>query len=220
MKVNVEMLTQPGRAPQAIALGAVSLLFLGSSQVSRASETSHVATAANTHLVYVRTALTPTTPVPSASKLDASETLVPHTYAMKGRQVPSALRFVEANLRLGAAVIPRLKFDGGVDFRFPHLGLGNNFSTRVDIDAILDANFGGVSTLIPVTVDEVYTRRMPGATLYAGAGIGGFVGKYTRFGGKLFVGGGLGERVSLEGAVLFPGYGDAIFTVQLRTPIF
>ena len=119
------------------------------------------------------------------------------------------------HLRLGAMVSPRTKFIGGIDFTTK--GLAKNLSTRIDAEAIVSANFGGVDTLFPVTVDQVYSKGLVGGTqIYGGVGIGPYFGNVTRFGGKLFVGGDFGRRIGGEVGLHFAGYGDALVTAQVR----
>ena len=119
-------------------------------------------------------------------------------------------------LRLGAMLSPRTKFDGGIDATIPGLHLLPGFSSRVDVDAIVSANFGGVSTLVPVTFDQIYNLNLPvSSRVYAGAGLGAYFGDKTRFGGKLILGAEF-SRLGLEGNLHFAGNGDALFTVQAR----
>jgi hypothetical protein len=136
------------------------------------------------------------------------------------RQGAAARSGAPVNLRLGVSVSPRIKFVGGVDVTLPHVSIGPGFSTRVDFDAVVSANFGGVTTLFPLTFDEIYHLGLPaGSGVYGGIGIGPMLGEDTRFGGKIILGGHLTSRLTLEGNVIFAGYGDALFNVQLRLPI-
>jgi hypothetical protein len=127
---------------------------------------------------------------------------------------------LSVDLRLGASVSPRIKFVAGIDARIPGLSLGPGFTTRADLDAIFSANFGGVSTLVPLTIDELYHADLPGGhSFYGGIGIGPMFGEVTRFGGKIIVGANITPRLRLEGDVLFAGYGDALFNIMLRIPV-
>ena len=122
-------------------------------------------------------------------------------------------------LRLGVAVTPRTRFIGGVDVTLPRLSLGRGFSTRVDAEAIVSANFGGVSTLIPLMFNQVYSKGVVGKTrVYVGAGIGPYFGEITRFGGKVFVGAGITEKLGVELNVYFPGFDEAYVGIQARLP--
>ncbi len=124
------------------------------------------------------------------------------------------------HLRVGAMVSPRTKFIGGLDVTIPGLGFGTNYSTRVDADAIVSANIGGVSTLIPLTINEVYSKGLiTGTRFYGGAGVGAYIGKVTRLGGKIFVGVDLAGRISGELGVHFSGFGDPLLTLQARLPL-
>jgi len=119
-------------------------------------------------------------------------------------------------LRLGAMVSPRTKFVGGIDVTLKGLNLAPNLSSRVDLDVIVSANFGGVSTLVPLTFDQIYNLNLPvSSRVYVGGGIGPYFGDTTRFGGKLLVGAEF-SRFGLEGDIHFAGIGDTLFTVQAR----
>ncbi|HZT41680.1 MAG TPA: hypothetical protein VFA07_05805 [Chthonomonadaceae bacterium] len=120
-------------------------------------------------------------------------------------------------LRLGAMLSPRTKADVGIDVTLPHLGIGPGWDARLDADVIISANFGGISTLVPITFDEIYTHTLPGgAPIYIGGGIGAYIGNTTRFGGKVLVGAGLSKQLAAELAVHWPGFSDTLVTLQLR----
>jgi hypothetical protein len=145
--------------------------------------------------------------------------LQPNVLAMR-RQAGVPGHPLSVDLRLGVSVSPRIKFVGGIDARIPGLSLGPGFTTRADLDAVVSANFGGGSTLFPLTIDELYHADLPGGTgLYGGLGIGPMLGERTRFGGKIIVGANITPRLRLEGNVLFAGYGDTLFNVLLRIPV-
>ena len=139
--------------------------------------------------------------------------------APKARQldpVSVASKIVPIAIRLGAMVSPRTKFVGGADFSFPNAKIGP-FYPRIDAEAIISANFGGITTLVPVTFNLVYSKSLPvGTHIYGGAGIGPYFGEVTRFGGKLFVGGDISRTFGLEGDLQFAGQGDALFTISAR----
>ena len=119
-------------------------------------------------------------------------------------------------LRLGAMVSPRLKFAGGIDATLRGLRVLPGFTSRVDADAIVSANFGGISTIVPVTFDQIYNLNLPvSSRVYVGGGIGPYFGDVTRFGGKLIVGAEF-NRFGLEGNIHFAGAGDPLFTIQAR----
>lgn len=120
------------------------------------------------------------------------------------------------HLRLGMMLSPRTKFDGGIDATLGR-GILPSLSTRVDVDAIVSANFHGISTLVPLTLDQVYAKGLIGGNrLYFGAGVGPYISEKTRFGGKLFIGADLAVRIGVEGAVHFAGDGDPLLTLQAR----
>ena len=152
---------------------------------------------------------------------DANTVLARRRYAVSSDvcQVPGLPRSpVPIGLRLGAAISPRIKFAGGVDVTIPGLHFARGLSTRVDFDAIAAANFHGISTLFPLTFDQVYRISLPaGSGIYVGGGVGPYFGEVTRLGGKLLIGGSITPRFGLEGTVHFQGIGDSIATVQART---
>ena len=120
------------------------------------------------------------------------------------------------HLRLGALLSPRTKFDGGIDVTLGR-GILPSSTTRIDADVIASANFRGISTLVPITLDQIYSKGLLGGNrLYFGAGIGPYIADRTRLGGKLFVGADLAVRIGVEGAVHFSGTGDPLLTLQAR----
>ena len=139
--------------------------------------------------------------------------------APKARQldpVSVASKVVPIAIRLGALVSPRTKFVGGADFSFPNAKIGP-FYPRIDAEAIVSANFGAISTLVPVTFNGVYSKTLPAGThLYGGAGIGPYFGEVTRFGGKLFVGGDFNRSIGVEADLQFAGQGEALVSVVAR----
>lgn len=143
-----------------------------------------------------------------------------HRGAAQNCQVPlppvGAVSPFPLALRLGAMVSPRFKFDGGIDATIPGLRLLPGFTSRVDLDAIVSANFGGVTTIVPLTFDQIYSLNLPvSSRVYVGGGIGPYFGDVTRFGGKLIVGAEF-SKFGLEGNLHFAGSGDALLTVQAR----
>ena len=139
--------------------------------------------------------------------------------APKARQldpVSVASKVVPIAIRLGALVSPRTKFVGGADFSFPSLKVGPIYG-RIDAEAIVSANFGAVSTIVPITFNGVYAKPLAaGGRIYVGGGIGPYFGEVTRFGGKLFVGGDFNNRIGLEADLHFAGQGEALVSVMAR----
>ncbi|HEV2473899.1 MAG TPA: hypothetical protein VGS41_14585 [Chthonomonadales bacterium] len=134
-----------------------------------------------------------------------------------GRKQVGALSPFPLYLRLGLMFSPRTKFDGGVDLTLSGLHLTPDLSSRIDADVIVSANFGGISTLIPITFDQIYSHGLvTGNQLYIGGGIGPYIGKVTRFGGKLLAGVNFTSRLGAEVDVHFPGWGDPLVTAQVR----
>jgi hypothetical protein len=137
-----------------------------------------------------------------------------NTVDIGGRAYPFAIR-------LGAMVSPRIKFVGGADLTLPSLGVGRHWAGRIDAEAIVSANFGGNSTVVPITFDEVYfsPQRTSSFRPYVGLGVGPYIASTTRFGGKLFVGARFSQRLSGEAAVHFSGDGDALAILEVRTSL-
>jgi hypothetical protein len=137
-----------------------------------------------------------------------------NTVDIAGRDYPFAIR-------LGAMLSPRIKFVGGADLTVPSLGIGRHWVGRFDAEAIVSANFGGNSTVVPLTFDEVYfsPSKTSGFRPYAGLGVGPYIASTTRFGGKLFVGARFSQRISGEGSLHFSGAGDPLFVLQVRTSL-
>ena len=134
----------------------------------------------------------------------------------KGGQLGLIPKPFPLHLRLGLMLSPRTKFDGGLDATLGR-GILPRLSTRVDVDAIVSANFHGISTLVPATLDQVYSKGLLGGNrLYFGAGVGPYFSEKTRFGGKLFIGADLAVRIGVEGAVHFAGSGVPLLTLQAR----
>lgn len=157
-------------------------------------------------------------PLNASASTEALDRFVPTTFAeaCKGGQLDVIPKPFPLHLRLGAMLSPRTKFIGGIDATLGR-GLFPNSKTRVDVDAIVSANFHGISTLVPITLDQIYSKGLLGGNrLYFGAGIGPYISEKTRFGGKLFIGADLAVRVGVEGAVHFAGDGDPLLTVQAR----
>ena len=121
-------------------------------------------------------------------------------------------------LRLGALVSPRTLVDVGIDATIPGLHLLPSMSSRVDADAIISANFGGVSTtVIPVTFDQIANLNLPiSSRVYLGAGVGPYFSTQTRIGGKLIAGAEFAKKLGVEGNVHFAGIGPTLFTIQAR----
>jgi hypothetical protein len=122
-------------------------------------------------------------------------------------------------LRLGAMLSPRSKFDGGADITFPNLTVIRGMTSRLDVDAIVAANLGGLSTIVPITFDQIgYSGEVGSKRIYFGAGIGAYISDVTRFGGKVFAGADFSSHFGLEVTGHFSGWGDTLLTVQTRFP--
>ena len=116
----------------------------------------------------------------------------------------------------GGMLSPRGAALAGLDLPLDYSLIGTGFRGRLDADAIIKANLGGVNTLVPVTFDQIYNLNLPvSSRVYVGGGIGPYFGDKTRFGGKLIAGAEF-NRFGLEGNIHFAGTGDTLFTVQAR----
>src|SRR5215813_661471 len=84
---------------------------------------------------------------------------VPPARAATALQVPSAVNpLTYIGFRAGAMVSPRGAGLLGLDFTVPNVvGLGTGARTRIDADAIINGNFGGINTVFPVTVNQLYS---------------------------------------------------------------
>jgi len=155
------------------------------------------------------------------SDLNAHPEMVVLNAAAKQETVDIGGRSYPFAIRLGAMLSPRIKFVGGADLTLPSLGIGRNWVGRVDAEAIVSANFGGNSTVIPLTFDEVYfsPNREASFRPYFGFGFGPYFASTTRFGGKIFVGARFSQRISGEASLHFSGAGDPLFVLQARTSL-
>ncbi len=124
------------------------------------------------------------------------------------------------HLRLGLTLTPNVDFDGGLDVIVPGLHLLPQLKTRVDLDVLAGVNFKGISTMVPLTFDQVYTPSLTGVSgFYFGGGIGPFFGNNVHFGGKVFAGASLTNRLGIEGDAYFDDQGDTVLGLMLRVAI-
>lgn len=130
---------------------------------------------------------------------------------------PSAGPFMNLTLRGGAMVSPRGAGLAGLDVDIPSASLGNGFHGRVDADAIIKANFGGIDTIFPVTFDQIYysPAGANGHNVYWGGGLGAVLNGPVRFDGKLILGTELAKRVGAELNVHFTSH-DVLLTLLAR----
>ncbi len=120
------------------------------------------------------------------------------------------------NIRVGAMLSPVGKIAVGADVTITGFHVLGSLMTRIDGDVILGSNLSGSQTIIPITVDELYSKNLiGGTTVYFGGGIGMFFGGKTRFGGKIVAGASI-RRIALEANVDFAGIGDPLFLLQAR----
>ena len=195
----------------AALLGAAGTLICGAAQAQTGVQTATLPPQAAAQLTQISRAGIPAGTASYAELLAMNAGGQDNTVKVAGRTYPFAIR-------LGAVVSPRVKFIGGADLTLPQYGLGANWAARVDAEAIVSANLGGNSTVIPLTFNEVYFSPNASASHspYAGFGIGPYFGDTTRFGGKIFVGARVSPRLSGELSLHFPGYGDPLLAAQLR----
>lgn len=97
---------------------------------------------------------------------------------------------VYLSLRGGAMLSPRGAALVGLDASVPQISMLNGMRGRLDADVIIKANFAGVNTIVPVTLDQIsYVNNPTGiAKTYYGFGVGAIMGGKTRFDGKLILG--------------------------------
>jgi hypothetical protein len=122
-----------------------------------------------------------------------------------GRMQGSASPLANLTIRGGAMVTPRGAGLAGVDFDLPSFSFGNGWHGRLDADVIFTANFGGINTAVPVTVDQIYVS--PNAAgehnIYWGGGLGAVLGGRAVFDGKLILGVDLTKKLGAEVNVHF-----------------
>jgi len=121
-------------------------------------------------------------------------------------------------LRGGAMVSPRGAGLVGLDFTLPSIvGIGTGAHTRIDADVIFKANFGGVNTIIPVTIDQLYSApaSVTGRTVYYGGGLGAILSGPAKFDGKLVLGMDLVKSLGAELNVHFTEH-DTLLTILAR----
>jgi hypothetical protein len=121
------------------------------------------------------------------------------------------------SLRGGAMVTPRGAGLAGVDFMIPSLSVGSDWQGRIDADVIFKANFGGINTIVPVTVDLIHTdpNGVSGHSIYYGGGLGAVLGGKALFDGKLIIGAQVTQKVSAELNVHFTEH-DTLLTLMAR----
>jgi hypothetical protein len=121
------------------------------------------------------------------------------------------------SLRGGAMLSPRGAGLVGIDASLPSLSLGAGWRGRLDADVIIKANLAGVNTIVPVTIDQLYTVSAPGriGVAYYGAGVGVVSGGGTRFNAKLVLGAEIAKKLGAEVNVHFAER-DTLVTVLAR----
>ncbi len=211
VRSNGKALKQGG----AVLGGMTGMLALSSMALAQSGvKTATLTPDATLHLTQIAQAGLPAGTTSYAELLAVNAARQQNTVDIGGTSYPFTIR-------LGAMVSPRIKFVGGADLTLPSLGIGQHWVGRIDAEAIVSANFGGNSTLIPLTFDEVYLSPSQTSSFrpYAGLGIGPYFASTTRFGGKLFVGARFSPRISGEAAVHFSGGGDALLILEARTSL-
>lgn len=125
--------------------------------------------------------------------------------------------FSNFSFHLGGMVSPRGAALVGGDVDIVSLSLGNGWHGRLDADAIIKANLGGVDTIVPVTFDQVYysPNAAGGHNVYYGGGLGAVFGGGTTFDGKLILGTELTNRIGAEVNLHFTEH-DTLVTLFAR----
>jgi len=122
----------------------------------------------------------------------------------------------EISVRGGGMLTPRFGGLAGIDFAVPTISLSNGWQGRLDADVIFKANFAGVNTIIPVTIDQImYTPSVGGHTIYYGAGVGAVLGGSAKLDGKLILGTELTSKLGAEANVHFTT-NNTLVTVLVR----
>lgn len=139
------------------------------------------------------------------------------SYAAGGARRSQSSAFSNASLRGGAMLSPRGAALVGLDLAIPSLTLASNWHARLDGDVIIKANFGGIDTIVPVTVDLLtYSEGGMGLRdVYFGGGLGAVLGGPAKFDGKLVLGTDLSNRLGAELNVHFTER-DTLVTVLAR----
>lgn len=121
------------------------------------------------------------------------------------------------SLRGGGMISPRGGALVGADVSLPTLSIGPGWHGRVSGDVIFKANFGGVDTIVPVTLDQIYFAPNPagGPNFYWGGGLGAILSGPAKFDGKLILGADITTRLGAELNVHF-NEEDTLVTILAR----
>lgn len=112
---------------------------------------------------------------------------------------PEPISGTNIALRGGAMFSPRGAGLAGLDFDLPQLSLMPNWSGRVDADVIFKANFSGLRTVVPVTLNQIYTSpNVAGRSFYFGGGAGALLGGKAKLDIKALAGVGLTRNMDIE----------------------
>ncbi len=123
-------------------------------------------------------------------------------HAQFGAPIPTVP--IALSLRGGAMVAPRGAGLAGIDIPVPSIALLDGWEGRLDADVIFEADFAEISTIVPVTFNQMrYTEDMSGRSLYVGAGAGALLGGKAKLIGKGIVGLELSARLAVEGNIIF-----------------
>lgn len=145
--------------------------------------------------------------VPSGAQSNRSTNLAsalgmqpaPNAYHMQRQQSQSPL--INLGLRGGVMVTPRGAAVVGLDFGIPQLSLHQNWEGRLDADVIIKANLAGANTIVPVTLDQIYTSPsggIGGRSSYFGIGAGALLGGKAKLDGKLIFGMDVTNKLGIE----------------------
>lgn len=150
------------------------------------------------------------------TRLDAPTLVNVHEFLCGQVGAVTSLSPFPIHLRAGGMLSPTSKLAVGADVTITGLHLLPSLNTRVDGDVIFGSNLGGSRTIIPVTLNELYSKSLPGGTsIYFGPGAGMYFGGQTRFGGKIVLGASV-NRFALEANLDFAGIGNPLFLLQAR----
>ncbi|MBM3493432.1 MAG: hypothetical protein FJX72_03775 [Armatimonadetes bacterium] len=133
--------------------------------------------------------------------LIARNAAVGASYAQLGPAEP--VMPVTMSLRGGIMTAPRGAGLAGIDIAVPSVSLLDGWEGRLDADVIFKANLADISTVVPVTLNQVrYSQDVSGRSVYFGAGAGALLGGKAKLIGKALLGVEVSARLAVEGNVI------------------
>ena len=104
------------------------------------------------------------------------------------------------SVRGGYMFLPRGAVDIGADLTVPSWMIGDGWTPRFDLDALIGADLDGDETAVSLTVNLVnfFPQAIAGRNVYFGGGIGWMFGGDGTFQAKLLLGTPITDRISIE----------------------